>query len=106
MTKCLNLDEMLDVIELLGLGSDPFKGELEAIGDRMAAIIAAKLNVNWGPTHREESAFAGTCATFTRSSKDQPCPEPLDMYDQSEWTGFDDDEDSDDTPPQVYGGAS
>lgn len=91
MTKTLSLDEMLDCLELM---ADPdakaIARQLEAVGDVMAGKIAAALNVERGDTHREESAFAGTCATFWPKEPGQPCPEPLAMYDASEWEAEDD----------------
>lgn len=86
MTKTLTLDEMLDCLEMMGDPSAPMIArQLEAVGDLMASKIAAALNVECGDTRREQSAFAGTCATFWPSAPFQPCPEPLAFFDSSEW---------------------
>lgn len=87
MTKQVTLDEMLDCIELMGDAdlAAVFARQLEAIGDHMAAHIAAKLKVDCGATRREESAFAGTCCPFFPAAPGDPCPEPLAFYDVTEW---------------------
>ncbi len=78
MTKLLTLDEMLDVLEIIQHPAAPnIARQLEAVGDLMAQAIAEKLGVECGDTHREESAFAGTCAGFFPATPGQPCPEPL-----------------------------
>lgn len=99
MTKTLTLDEMLDCLEMLKDPAAPALARaLEAVGDLMAGTLARTLNVEFGATRREESAFAGTCATFWPKVPGQVCPEPLAMYDATEWIEIEDDTA---TPEQV-----
>lgn len=87
MTKSLTLNEMLDVIHMTG-DLEMYKAiaaRLDAIGDEMGNHIAAKLDVDFGRTNTEPSAFAGTCGTFLPKFAGQPCPDPLDQFDPSEW---------------------
>lgn len=87
MTKSLTLNEMLDVIHMTGDLElhKAIAARLDAIGDEMGEHIAAKLGVDFGHTNTEPSAFAGTCGTFMPKFAGQPCPDPLDQFDPSEW---------------------
>ena len=58
MTKRLTLEEMIDVARDI----EPEGAECE----------------------RED--FGGTCATFYATNIGQPCPEPLQNYDEGEWS--------------------
>lgn len=87
MAKTLTLDEMLDCIELLGDRelAATFARRMEAIGDEMRDYLSSRLQVRSTPARREESVFAGTCATFGPAEPGQPCPYPLTHYDVTEW---------------------
>lgn len=87
MTKQLTLDEMLQLACDLALPNyGELRSEVEAVGTKMAAAIAAQLDVESGAATFEGLAFAGTCAPFYARDKDQPCPPPLQDYDAEEWT--------------------
>jgi len=97
MTKHLTVDEMISVALELGLpGVDLAVEIIEQVGTDLARDIAAKVDVCFDGANYEEPAFAGTCATFWAKQPGQPCPTPLDWYDQDEWT----DEDGNDCPEQ------
>lgn len=87
MTKCLTIDEMLDVLsEINHPAFSTLRGMAEAIADKCAEAIKELVPVETGKASYEGAALAGTCATFWTAEPGTPCPEPLRYFDSEEWT--------------------
>ena len=85
MSYTLKIDEML---EALLIAQHPlakqFQAQLEALGDTMASALCDRFQIDSGSTSFEGVAFAGTACTFSPRYSDQPLPEAMEHYDNTE----------------------
>jgi hypothetical protein len=85
MPKILTIDEMLTVIKI---DERPefasLKDEAEALGTKMAALIAAKYDIDF--SNATYDACGGTCSCFSPKTESQNCPTSINEFDPGgEW---------------------
>jgi len=94
MTKCLTIDEMLDVLHDLDYDNNLstysiYARQAEDLATALADHLATGLGIKRGNVSRQESALGGTCANFHATHVGQPCPEEIRHLDPTEWSLID-----------------